>query len=349
MNRILTTVIVLINCWLAPPSGTAPAAELLLRSRARLSGPVVRLGDVAEISAADPAILHNLETTPLLPAPAPGTSRFVSALELQELLASQGLNLGELEISGAQVIEIGQVEARAPVGTPAAESLPSTEAVEGELKETIRTLLNEQTGHKLWRIELDVDKQQLPKIAQLGMPLEVRGLQGRPGRQNMVVEGPQSEDREIIAGEIFKIQPVVVLRRQLNRGDLVGAADVEVRLEDGSVPQGCFHETQQVLGMEAKRTLKEGAMLQPNVLRAPILVERGETVGVYARTGGISVRTFAIARQDGAMGDLLQVETLESKERYIARVVGPQTLEVMATGASAEELARLPQQEKLQR
>ena len=58
-----------------------------------------------------------------------------------------------------------------------------------------------------------------------------------------------------------------------------------------------------------------------------------------ARAAGVSVRTYAMSQQDGGMGDLVMVQSLASKERYAARVIGVRELEIFTAGASAAELA----------
>jgi hypothetical protein len=49
-----------------------------------------------------------------------------------------------------------------------------------------------------------------------------------------------------------------------------------------------------------------------------------------------------MAQQDGGMGDLVMVQSLASKERYAARVIGVRELEIFTAGASAAELAANP-------
>ena len=105
----------------------------------------------------------------------------------------------------------------------------------------------------------------------------------------------------------------------------------------------------QAVGMEATRSIRSNQTLLRAHFTAPQQVARGETVTVFARTQGISVRTFAVARQDGALGDLIQVETVDKKDRFVARVSGRRELEVLAAGATASEYASLPRHDELQR
>jgi flagella basal body P-ring formation protein FlgA len=78
-------------------------------------------------------------------------------------------------------------------------------------------------------------------------------------------------------------------------------------------------------------------------------VKRGETVKVVARTAGITVSTFAVVQQDGSLGDLVQVQTLDKKDRFAARVSGWKELEVSATGATTGDFATLNRSTALKR
>ena len=62
-------------------------------------------------------------------------------------------------------------------------------------------------------------------------------------------------------------------------------------------------------------------------------MRRGEQVMAVAQGGGITVRTYAVARNDGLPGDLIEVEQPESKERYYAKVVGRGRVAVFTAGA----------------
>ncbi|MFO0791461.1 MAG: flagella basal body P-ring formation protein FlgA [Pirellulales bacterium] len=57
-------------------------------------------------------------------------------------------------------------------------------------------------------------------------------------------------------------------------------------------------------------------------VRSPILVKRGELISVAAQGGGIRVRTTAKSLQEGSKGDLIPVESLQTKQRFDVRVAG---------------------------
>ncbi len=61
--------------------------------------------------------------------------------------------------------------------------------------------------------------------------------------------------------------------------------------------------------MEAKQAIQTGDVILTDQVQAPIVVKRGEVISVVSQSGGIRVRTTARARQDGARGELVQVES----------------------------------------
>jgi len=269
LNSILKCYVVLVALLSLTNGLRADQAEIVLRQRAARSGPMIRLGDVADISAAAPERLHDLSTTPLLPAPAPGTREFLNRTRLRDLLKSRGVDLRQLAVSGAQVVEIG-------------------DGPDPALK-----------------------------------PIEQRRPQPIPAK------------------DAKPVQMTVVVVNDVAVGDLLGVSDVQLRAHEGRPSANYLTTLDQAIGMEARRRFNAGSRILRNQLRKPRKVLRGETVTIFARTGGISVKTYATARQDGALGDLIQVESLDKKERYTAHISGRRELEVLATGKNIKELVTL--------
>ncbi len=153
-----------------------------------------------------------------------------------------------------------------------------------------------------------------------------------------------------VAAEISLPPMVVVATQPLGRGMIIRPADV--RLQPGQPTEGSakvFQSLDEVIGKEAARSIGEGQILDDRYVRPQVLVRRGEIVTVYARTAGIQVRVSARCRDEGAMGDLVTVESLSQRETYFARVTGPQACDVFAHAMAAAEdvAARPPNAERL--
>jgi flagella basal body P-ring formation protein FlgA len=134
---------------------------------------------------------------------------------------------------------------------------------------------------------------------------------------------------------------VVVTRRNLNRGDIIRDVDVELQPIDSKANRlQLAMERQAVVGMEVLSPIREGQSIALQQLRKPLLVKRREVIRVRARAAGVQVTTSARATEDGSLGDLIMVQSLENREMYPAHVTGSQQVEVYATGVVAFDPTR---------
>lgn len=122
---------------------------------------------------------------------------------------------------------------------------------------------------------------------------------------------------------------VVVSSRPLSRGSRLGVDDVELMREDITrLGSGYFTTLEQVVGMEARHGVRAGMVLNRNLLKAPIVIRRGDKVSITASTGSVRVQMEGKALEAGAVGELIEVENLSSKQRLEAEVIGPGVVQV---------------------
>lgn len=134
------------------------------------------------------------------------------------------------------------------------------------------------------------------------------------------------------------VEMIVVATRNLNRGDIIRDADVKLEVADPKLrTANVVADRRAVVGMEATYQVREGQPIVLNQLRKPLLVKRGELIRVRARAAGVQVTTTARATEDGAKGDLILVQSLENREKYVAYVTNVQQVEVYATGVIASD------------
>jgi flagella basal body P-ring formation protein FlgA len=370
---------VVIMLWLG---SQASAVEIMLRAQATLGSPVVRLGDVADVSGDTDIRLNNLITTPLIPAPAPDTVRFLRATQVRDLLALRGISLEGVSLSGAEVVTISQARETSSTTLPVNLTPERHEQIRTAVQQTIQSYLHQMAPAEgssypgVWDIQLRLDRKQLCKLARFDTswtvtggrkpwtgkqlfrltPRQPGGLQPAslyqepsgpipnrhsPNHKTMSRTPPEPLSVAVHA-TVERTEQVVVAVRSIQRDMLVRASDVELRSHPAQAATGLYRSLESVVGMVAKVSIRPDTVLRNNQLRKPILVERGETVGVSANTAGVRVWTHAVAKQNGAMGDLVQVETDDDKRiRYTARVVGRRELQVFIAGRTAAELTTL--------
>ena len=84
---------------------------------------------------------------------------------------------------------------------------------------------------------------------------------------------------------------------------------------------GYYGSAKLLANMEAKRNIRAGQVLTPNVLRAQKMVLRGEHITIVAQNGGLNLRVKGKALMDGQMGQTIKVKNLNSKKLIYARVI----------------------------
>src|SRR6056297_799956 len=126
------------------------------------------------------------------------------------------------------------------------------------------------------------------------------------------------------------VQMVVATARVLRRGDIVSASDLQLEpVPPHRSTDGLLIDMQNVVGKEVKSGLSKGRPLRADDIGSPTLVRRGDLVEVSVIGGSIIVRTSARAVQDGAAGDLIQIETQQPRRRLLARVASSGAVEII--------------------
>jgi flagella basal body P-ring formation protein FlgA len=329
-------------------SGTL-GAELQLRDEVRTAGPLVLVGDIAEIHARHSVEAADLAAIDLLPAPPAGEKRVLRLREVQDLMAVRGVNLAAHRFSGASQITIRgcREQPEVPTKLPSA-SAPRAKMIRKVVKQpivaklggAIESYLNETAGEQGWKIVLDLSDERAAQIAELGDALVITG--GTPpwtGKQQFLVAAENTDASAIPMTAQVAVPPaVVVARYSLPKGVILRADDV--KLQPGLSTKGeaeVYLAIEDVVGKETTRMITENQILDNRSVRRQLLVRRNEIVTLYSRAAGVSVRTTARVRDDGAEGDLVTVETLQDRKSLFARVSGPQEVEVFAQAVSAAE------------
>ena len=106
---------------------------------------------------------------------------------------------------------------------------------------------------------------------------------------------------------------VLVAAHGLRRGALLAGSDVRAERRDVlRMPYGHVADPARIVDMRLSRSLAAGVALNPGMLAERLLVERGRSVTLVARSGVISIRASATALEDGVAGDTVRVRSLAS-------------------------------------
>jgi flagella basal body P-ring formation protein FlgA len=316
------------------------SAELRLRQQCSPQSALVKLGDIAEIFTTDAKEADALKQVELFPAPASDQPRVLRVRELQDLLALRGLNLAEHRFSGSAQVQIAADKKRGVSDLPPSEQ--AMKRAQRRLQEAILKYVQEQSATNQPRtVQFDLTTAQQRAAANASQQISVHGGNAPwTGEQRFVIsaetaEGPTSFPLNV---RVNVPSSVVAALHALPRGAMIHATDLTLVHGDprDDNESNAFHAIEEVVGKQATKVIAEGKVLTPDAVQAPLLVHRSDVVTVYSRTAGIRIHTTARAKDDGAMGDLVAVESLTSRQSFTARVCGPRETEVFAQAASAE-------------
>ena len=122
---------------------------------------------------------------------------------------------------------------------------------------------------------------------------------------------------------------VLLASHQLGRSAVLSGEDVIAqRMETTNLPEDAVSSPSECAGRRTTKLINAGNVLRRSFLEPVPVIHQGERVMLTLRTGTVTLRAEALAREDGAIGSLISVQKLNSRERLRARVVGPGTAEV---------------------
>ena len=302
---------------------------------------MVKLGDIAEIATTDQRQAESLRAIELFPAPPDGRPRFVRVREIQDLLVLRGINMVGHRFSGSSQVEVNSPETpRRPADTKAASlSASATERSRRRLREAITRHLEQRvSASQLWQVEVEPDQAQAESIAR-GNRVSIDG--GSPPwtgdqRFEVTVDSPDGPVRFVVTAKVTLPAAVVVTAHALPPEAVIMASDVRLATDVPADQQaGAFRSIDEVIGQQTLSSIPADKIILHDRVRPPLLIKRGNVVTVYARGAGVRVRTNARAKEDGSLGDLINVESLADRKTYLARVSGTHEVEVYARAMRA--------------
>ncbi|TYC48604.1 flagellar basal body P-ring formation protein FlgA [Rhodobacterales bacterium] len=125
-----------------------------------------------------------------------------------------------------------------------------------------------------------------------------------------------------LSGKATEMIEVLALVQPLRRGDILREEDVvTVRLARRKVPAGTLDDPSEIIGKQARNSLRSNTPLSRKDFQRPVLVKRGEKVTVNFEMPGMKLTSRAQAMDDGAVGDLIDVMNLQSRRIVPATIL----------------------------
>ncbi len=126
----------------------------------------------------------------------------------------------------------------------------------------------------------------------------------------------------VVNVEVQVLLPVLFSTQVIERGDSITAAMLKHQEVDVAKAMRSFYQREeQLIGMGAKRRIRENQQLSQELISLPVLIHRGDKVKVVAGRDGIAASVSGEAQENGAEGELIRVKNISSGKNISAKVL----------------------------
>ena len=126
-----------------------------------------------------------------------------------------------------------------------------------------------------------------------------------------------------IRAEIKIFKHVVKSVNKIERNRRISSVDINLESENILKVRGpYFTHLQQVTGLNSRRQISAGKVIQPAMTVQPEMVERNKSVRIQAGSKGFRVSMKGQALESGSLGDQIQVRNTSSGKVITAEVTG---------------------------
>jgi flagella basal body P-ring formation protein FlgA len=300
-----------------------PAMAASLRGMTILHGPVVYLHDLFDDAGV------NADRV-LGPGPAPGDRIIVEAAQLNAIARQFDVSWRSVSAADRAVLEWPGRSLRQDEATNAVKAAITATGAPDDLDV-------ETPGFTPPTVPAD-DQDVRVAVSQL----DFDSATGRFTAALTITSDTMNAVTTRISGKAEALVPALVSATRLLPETILRAEDVRTtRLAASRVPDQPATTLDQVIGMQLRRPVPAGQPLRLADLQHPPLVQRGSIVQMVLNEGDLSVSAQATAIDDGAEGDRIRVQNLNSHNFVYADVVGADRVRVVPGPVAATLPARL--------
>lgn len=139
----------------------------------------------------------------------------------------------------------------------------------------------------------------------------------------------QGAQRVVLQGRTYSTSPVPVLRRPMSTGQIIRQDDLDTAYwRNDLLSQDVVMSAKQIIGRTPQTVLRANEPIRQSDTRAPILVSRNSQIIIRLEAGPMTLTVQGKALDEGARGDVVRVQNLQSNKTIEATVAGPDLVSV---------------------
>jgi flagella basal body P-ring formation protein FlgA len=308
--------------------GSEGTLAVTLRSDVEVTGDIVLLSDVAEVSGDSENAVKMLSEITVCSSPAGSDTKTVSRSDIRTTLSRCHIDLSSIALCGAmdtkisrKANELNSTELEQAVRDYVSANMPWEESEATiEFTSPLRGIII-PSGDVEYQV---VRKSGTKYIGHYRFELRVR-VDG-------VLRHSCFADLNI---RVFK--EIVVTSRQVRKNSIISSDDVEVkRCELKDTTRAPFESLRDVVGTRAIMTLPADRIVYSGLLEEAPAVMMDQYVTIRGRKGSILITTRGRTMEEGMPGEFIRVRNLASGQIVIARVTSAEIVDVVTAGSTQE-------------
>ncbi|MBX9617955.1 MAG: flagellar basal body P-ring formation chaperone FlgA [Hyphomicrobiales bacterium] len=287
---------------------SAAADRPVLKGNLIVAGTLVTLGDLIENAGinAGEALFH---------APDIGAQGTIQTWRIVE--AARSLGVQDIDTRNLQTVRIERTGRTASSGE-IADALAQEFMTRSAIADRNRVVVQLDAGSGPYQFD-----------APLEAPLLIENLTHEPttGRFEaaLSVRGTGKRSRQVrISGVLTELVDALRLRRTVGRGEVITPGDVTVeRIARNRAGADLAATLGEVVGLAPRRSIAEGLFVRSVDLEKPRVIARNDSVTIVLETPHMVLSVRGRAVDGGAVGDVIDVQNINSKRVVQATILGP--------------------------
>jgi flagella basal body P-ring formation protein FlgA len=322
MTRFYCFTFISLLSLVFPVYGQEGLSAISLSEKSAVVGPQVTLGEVAEITGTNGAMIERVRRLVISRAAPAGERITISQGYIKVVLRREGFSLDDFTFGGVDTTEV---------------LTQSQDFALGDLLPDIKAFVLKEINEPAEDIEVKLDGADKKML----LPAGKISSNFRPSFSGKY-DGPILLTAELeVDGHLIRVlplhltvdiyHPAVVTTKRVEKGEKFTDQNVAlVREPSSKIIRGCFRQLSYVLGRTASMPLIPATVVRIDEIFDPPVVLRGNAVQAIVRFGNVELTVDARAIEDGKAGDVIRVENSDSHKVLRAKVLDEKTVLVQS-------------------
>lgn len=273
----------------------------------------IQLGDICHVSGIDGDLVQKMKAIELGSVPLAGSTKKIDRDYVLLQLKKNDVDISNINLQIAE----GSLVIRSSMEV-------TKEQIVGVVMDYLRRNIHEPAEN--YQIKsVSVSKNVLMPSGDISyqvIPSANKDLSGKITLAVNLMSGGKIIKKVWAIAEISIYMNVVMTARPLGRYKLISDTDIQLVKRDLSkLPHNIITNCDDVIGKRTRRAIDANTVLRPDVVEMPPLVKRGNIVSIIAESDNLKVSTLGKAKERGCLGQLIEVENLDSRKSVYARVL----------------------------